>query len=92
MPMPSAGDGSSKALGRIGSGVSQQVATVAEPLKMQGYQLADELNRALAGAPPSGFQTRPILVTSELLRATGNRGIEATSGFESAYSAIWSGK
>ena len=88
----SAGDGSTKALGRIGSGVSQQVATVAEPLKMQGYQLADELNRALAGAPPSGFQTRPILVTTELLKATGSRGIEATLGFESAYSAIWNGK
>ena len=88
----SAGDGSVKALGRIGSGVSQHIATVAEPLKLQGYQLADELNRALAGAPPSGFQTRPILVTSGLLKATGNGGIEATLGFEAAYSAIWTGK
>ena len=85
----SAGDGSSKALGRIGAGVSQQVATVAEPLKMQGYQLADELNRALAGAPPSGFQSHPILVTTELLKATGQRGIEAALGFEAAYAAIW---
>ena len=88
----SAGDGSGKALGRIGAGVSQQVATVAEPLKMQGYQLADELNRALAGAPPSGFQSHPILVTTELLKATGHSGIEATLGFEAAYSAIWARK
>jgi len=88
----SAGDGSGKALSRIGAGVSQQVATVAEPLKMQGYQLADELNRALAGTPPSGFQSQPILVTTELLRATGSRGIEAALGFEAAYSAIWARK
>jgi ribose transport system substrate-binding protein len=88
----SAGDGSTKALGRIAAGISQQVATVAEPLKMHGYQLADELNRALAGAPPSGFQSTPILVTTALMKATGKRGIESTSGFEAAYSAIWARK
>jgi ribose transport system substrate-binding protein len=88
----SAGDGSNKALSRVGSGVSQQVATVAEPLKMQGYQLADELNRALAGVAPSGFQSQPILVTTELLKATGIRGIESALGFEAAYSAIWGRK
>ena len=85
----SAGDGSAKALVRIGAGISQQVGTVAEPLKMQGYQLADELNRAFAGVPPSGFQSKPILVTTELLKATGSRGIEANLGFEAAYSSIW---
>jgi ribose transport system substrate-binding protein len=88
----SAGDGSGKALGRIGAGVSQQVAAVAEPLRMQGYQLADELNRAFAGAPPSGFQSQPILVTRELLKTIGSRGIEAALGFEAAYAAIWAGK
>ena len=88
----SAGDGSIKALGRIGSGLSQQVATVAEPLMMQGYQLADELNRALAGVTQSGFQSSPILVTTELLKTTGSRGIEAHLGFETAYAAIWAGK
>jgi ribose transport system substrate-binding protein len=88
----SAGDGSAKALGRIGAGVSQQVATVAEPLKLQGYQLVDELNRAFAGAPPSGFQSQPILVTTEVLRLNGTRGFEATLGFEAAYDAIWNRK
>jgi ribose transport system substrate-binding protein len=88
----SAGDGSIKALGRIAAGVSQQVATVAEPLKLQGYQLADEFNRAFAAAPPSGFQSMPILVTTELLKATGNGGIESTLGFEAAYVAIWARK
>ena len=88
----SAGDGSNKALSRIGAGVSQQVATVAEPLKMQGYQLADELNRALTGTAPSGFQSQPILVTTELLKTTGNRGIESALGFEAAYTSIWARK
>jgi len=88
----SAGDGSIKALGRIASGLSQQVATVAEPLKLQGYQLADELNRALAGVGQSGFQSSPILVTTELLKATGSRGIEADLGFEAAYAEIWARK
>lgn len=88
----SAGDGSSKAMGRIYAGISQQVATVAEPLKLQGYQLADEFNRAFAGVPASGFQSHPILVTTDLLKASGNRGIEETLGFEAAYSAIWARK
>lgn len=88
----SAGDGSSKALGRIGAGVSQQVATVAEPLKLHGYQLADELNRAFAGAAPSGFQSRPILVTTEVLRVTGTPGLDSTLGFEAAYAAHWNRK
>lgn len=88
----SAGDGSTKALGRIGAGVSQQVATVAEPLRIQGYQLADEFNRAFAGAPPSGFLSKPILVTTALLKATGHREIDAGLGVEAAYAAIWAGK
>lgn len=85
----SAGDGSSKALGRISAGVSQQIATVAEPLKLHGYQLADELNRAFAGAPPSGFQSQPILVTAEVLRVTGTPGLDSSLGFEATYAALW---
>lgn len=85
----SAGDGSQKALGRIESGFSQQIASVAEPLGMQGWQLADELNRAFAGAPPSGLRSAPILVTAGLLKASGARGIEADLEFEAAYSAVW---
>lgn len=85
----SAGDGSSKALGRIGAGVSQQVATVAEPLRLQGYQLADELNRAFAGVSPSGFQSMPILITAEVLKAAGPRGVDAIPEVAAAYQAIW---
>jgi ribose transport system substrate-binding protein len=88
----SAGDGSGLALSRISAGHSQQAATVAEPLRMQGYQLADELNRAFAGVGPSGYVSRPILVTTSLLRTVGSAGIEANLGFEAAYSRIWAGK
>lgn len=87
----SAGDGSLKALGRIASGIGQQAATVAEPLKLHGYQLADELNRAFAGFPPSGFQSKPILVTTDLLQTTYGK-FETTQGVEAAYSAIWDKK
>lgn len=88
----SAGDGSAKALGRIAAGVSQQVASVAEPLKLQGYQLADELNRAFAGAPPSGFQSQPILVTTDVARLRHTHGVIESPGFEAAYGAIWNRK
>jgi ribose transport system substrate-binding protein len=88
----SAGDGSAKALGRIEAGVSQQIASVAEPLKLHGYQLADELNRAMTGAPPSGFQSQPVLLTTELLRPAGLRSAQDNPAFEAAYGAIWSGR
>lgn len=88
----SAGDGSSQALARIGSGRSQQAATVAEPLGLQGFQLADELNRAFVGERPSGHVSRPILVTAQVLKDAGAGGIEAGLGFRAAYARIWSGK
>ena len=88
----SAGDGSNIALGRIRSGTSQQVATVAEPAGLQGWQLADELNRAFAGAPPSGYVSKPILVTSALLQQIGSAGVDFKIPYREAYSAIWQGK
>ncbi|MEW4338945.1 hypothetical protein, partial [Chromobacterium vaccinii] len=59
----SAGDGSNSAMNRIREGISQQKATVAEPCNQQGWQMADELNRSFARQPPSGFVSKPILVT-----------------------------
>jgi ribose transport system substrate-binding protein len=89
----SAGDGSNIALGRIKSGRSQQVATVAEPTGLQGWQLADELNRAFAGVPPSGYVSKPILVTTQLLARIGGTGsVDHEIPYKQAYSAIWQGK
>ena len=45
----SAGDGSVPAFQRI-RGKQYQLATVAEPLHLQGWQTIDEMNRAFAGA------------------------------------------
>ena len=80
-----AGDGSSKAVDRVRRGNSQQIATVAEPLQMQGYQLMDEINRGLAGKPPSGFQSWPILVTAGMTKTV----TEINEGSRAAYWAIW---
>jgi ribose transport system substrate-binding protein len=88
----SAGDGSNKALSRIKSGKSQQVATIAEPLGAQGWQLADELNRAFAGQSPSGYVSKPILVTTQLLKQLNGADIDSNLPYQSAYSAIWNAK
>jgi ribose transport system substrate-binding protein len=85
----SAGDGSHKALGRLQSGLSQHLATVAEPLNAQGWQLMDELNRAFAGERPSGFVTKPLLITTETLRRTGASEMEIDIGYKEAYREIW---
>lgn len=88
----SAGDGSNKALSRIRFGKSQQVATIAEPLGVQGWQLADELNRAFAGQSPSGYISKPILVTTALLKKLGSTEIDSDIPYKETYSAIWNGK
>ncbi len=53
----SAGDGSEAAFQRIRTGQYQTV-TVAEPLNLQGWQLVDELNRAVQGKPCSATSRR----------------------------------
>jgi ribose transport system substrate-binding protein len=88
----SAGDGSNIALNRIKSGKSQQIATVAEPAGLQGWQLADELNRAFAGQAPSGYTSKPILVTTQLLKRLGNADIDSDIPYKEAYTEIWQGK
>ena len=87
-----AGDGSNRALSRIKSGRSQQIATVAEPVTMQGWQLADELNRAFAGQAPSGYISRPILVTTPFLKALDVAEIDGDVPYKAAYLAIWRGR
>ncbi|HSY27590.1 MAG TPA: substrate-binding domain-containing protein [Burkholderiaceae bacterium] len=85
----SAGDGSSIAIGRIKSGLSQQIATIAEPTDLQGWQLADELNRAFAHVAPSGYITKPILITTQFLKQGGLRDSDAHSVYREAYKEIW---
>ncbi len=81
-----AGDGDASEFARIRAG-DYQKATVADPLNLQGWQLIDELNRARAGQPPSGYVAPPHLVT----RANVPRGgvFDPQGGYRNNYLRIW---
>ena len=85
----SAGDGSEAAFQRIRS-AQYQTITVAEPLNLQGWQLVDELNRAIQGEPCSGYITSPALVTQAGLAKMGDsNAFDPDSPYRDAYAAIW---
>lgn len=84
----SAGDGSEAAFQRIRTGQYQAV-TVAEPLNLQGWQLVDELNRALQGESCSGYVTAPALVTEQGLANSEGNTFDPDNGYREAYAAIW---
>ncbi len=54
-----AGDGDAAEMQRIRSD-NYQAATVAEPIDLQGWQLVDEVNRALAGEDRRGSWPRRV--------------------------------
>jgi len=85
----SAGDGSEAAFQRIRSGQYQAI-TVAEPLNLQGWQVVDEMNRAIQGKPCSGYITAPALVTKEGLAKMGaSNTFDPDTPYRAAYTAIW---
>ncbi|MCL6282479.1 substrate-binding domain-containing protein [Ruegeria sp. 2012CJ41-6] len=85
----SAGDGSEAAFQRIRGGQYQTI-TVAEPLNLQGWQLVDELNRAIQGEACSGYVTSPALVTQDGLAKLGDSNqFDPDSPYREAYSSIW---
>lgn len=84
----SAGDGSEAAFQRIRTG-NYQTITVAEPLNLQGWQLVDELNRAIQGEACSGYITSPALVTEEGLAKIEGNAFDPDTPYRAAYSAIW---
>ncbi|WP_299869252.1 substrate-binding domain-containing protein [uncultured Roseobacter sp.] len=85
----SAGDGSEAAFQRIRSN-GYQAITVAEPLNLQGWQLVDELNRAVQGEACSGYITSPALVTQEGLAKLGDSNqFDPDIPYRDAYSKIW---
>lgn len=89
----SAGDGSEAAFQRIRTSFYQS-GTVAEPLSLHGWQAVDELNRAFAGAPPSGFVAPVHLVTSKNIASDGGpkNVYDPDDGYRDAYTRIWRGK
>ena len=85
----SAGDGSEAAFQRIRGGQYQTI-TVAEPLNLQGWQLVDELNRAIQGEACSGYVTSPALVNQDGLAKLGDSNqFDPDSPYRDAYSSIW---
>jgi ribose transport system substrate-binding protein len=86
----SSGDGSVTAFQRIRQ-KRYQIGTVAEPLRLQGWMTIDELNRAFAGQPPSGFVPPPhLFVASNLDRDGGSNNVyEPENGYKDIYRKIW---
>ena len=87
-----AGDGSESAYQRVRASQYQAV-TVAEPLRLQGWQLVDEMNRALAGEEWSGYVSPLHVVTSENIEFDGGKdnNFDPESGYQEAYKKIWAG-
>ena len=83
-------DGQRSAYDRIRNG-QYQVVTVSEPVEEQAYQAVDELNRALHGAPPSGFVQLPYLVTPQNIDAEGGdkNAFVPTNDYAEHYLKLW---
>jgi ribose transport system substrate-binding protein len=86
----SAGDGSVPAFQRIRN-KQYQIATVAEPLNLQGWQLIDELNRAFAGEKSSGYVPPVHLFTAANIdKDGGDKNIfDPGNGYRDQYKKIW---
>jgi len=86
----SAGDGSESAYQRIRD-KDYQAATVPEPLNMQGWQLADELNRAFAHEKWSGYVPGVHLVTAANIAYDGGpkNVFDPDNGYRDEYKKIW---
>lgn len=86
----SAGDGSGPAFQRIRQ-KQYQVATVAEPLNLQGWQIIDELNRAFAGEKPSGYVPPVHLFTAANIdKDGGDKNIfDPGNNYRDIYKKIW---
>ena len=89
----SGGDGSESAFERIRKH-HYQIATVAEPLNLHGWQAIDELNRAFAGQKASGYSTPVHLVTSANIKFDGGsrNEFDPDNGYRDAYTKIWGAK
>lgn len=86
----SAGDGSGAAFQRIRAG-EYQVGTVAEPLRLHGWQIVDEINRALHGEADSGYVAPAHLFLPTNIEFDGGPQdiYDPDNGYTDAYKAIW---
>lgn len=86
----SAGDGSEVAFQRIRAG-DYQAGTVAEPLRLQGWQIVDEANRALHGEKDSGYVAPAHLFIPTNIDSDGGpkNTYDPDNGYTDAYLKIW---
>ncbi|MCH2077536.1 MAG: substrate-binding domain-containing protein [Rhodobacteraceae bacterium] len=86
----SAGDGSLTAYRRIRL-ANYQAATVPEPLNFQGWQLIDELNRAISDEEPSGFVAPTKLVIKANVDEEGGQKnlFDPDNGYRDRYRQTW---
>jgi ribose transport system substrate-binding protein len=86
----SGGDGSEPAFERIRKH-HYQIGTVAEPLRVHGWQAIDELNRAFAGQQASSYSTSVHLVTSANIEFDGGprNEFDPDNGYRDRYKKIW---
>lgn len=86
----SGGDGSASAFQRIREH-DYQIGTAADPLRLQGWQCIDEMNRAFAGAPASGYIPPVHLFTAANIdRDGGPHDIyDPDNGYRDQYRKIW---
>ena len=68
-----------------------QIATVAEPLHLHGWQTIDELNRAFAGEQPSGYVAPPhLFIKANIDQDGGDKNIfDPGNGYQEQYKKIW---
>jgi ribose transport system substrate-binding protein len=86
----SAGDGSEVAFQRIRQG-EYQVGTVAEPLRLHGWQIIDEANRAFNKEKPSGYVAPAHLFLPSNIKSDGGpkNTYDPENGYTDSYLKIW---
>jgi ribose transport system substrate-binding protein len=86
----SAGDGSEVAFQRIRAG-EYQVGTVAEPLRLHGWQLVDEANRAFNKEKHSGYVAPVHLFLPSNIKSDGGpkNTYDPENGYTDSYLKIW---
>ena len=86
----SAGDGSESAYQRVRT-KQYQYATIPEPINLQGWQLVDEINRAIAGEKESGYKIPVHIVVPTNVNFDGGKKnlFDPENGYRDQYKKVW---
>lgn len=83
-------DGTAAAYERIRAG-EYQIATVPVPERLEAFQTVDEIIRALAGEPPSGYLPPVYVVTADNIDQEGgaDNQFDPSNEYQERYYEIW---